>query len=288
MYFDRRSYDSRFCTTMFSTVVQNLQLCMYTVVSFITELSAVITSSISVLVTLTTVIVVLAAIALIYFAGTRYKRNARRELVYDIPYNYQLPPLPPRIKRMDSGLYDTISNASNDGVQDQPQAHAQRESKSLDGKVVSPDSKIFADNSCTSMLNNSPISDENDNTVDDNAISQFPATSSDAVVNASSLPPVHSVETDLSSEKANGIDLPLNLEAGEESTSSDEFRIPSPNVTVNVSYQPSTNFSPERNPAYGTNVAIAPEINTSENIAYEHSDSNNIASSTGNTDSVTM
>ena len=46
--------------------------------------------------------------------------------------------------------------------------------------------------------------------------------------------------------------------------------IPSPNVTEDASYQPSTRFSLEMNLAYGTNIAIAPEIEASNNIAYEH------------------
>ena len=36
----------------------------------------------------------------------------------------------------------------------------------------------------------------------------------------------------------------------------------------NSAYQPSTNFSFARNPAYGTNVGIAPEIETEDNAAY--------------------
>ena len=36
----------------------------------------------------------------------------------------------------------------------------------------------------------------------------------------------------------------------------------------NSAYQPSTSFSFARNSAYGTNVSIAPEIETEENAAY--------------------
>ena len=39
----------------------------------------------------------------------------------------------------------------------------------------------------------------------------------------------------------------------------------------NSAYQPSTNFLFATNPAYGTNIGIAPEIETEENAAY-HSD----------------
>ena len=38
----------------------------------------------------------------------------------------------------------------------------------------------------------------------------------------------------------------------------------------NVSYQPSTNFIFATNPAYETDIAIAPEIPTEENVAYQH------------------
>ena len=161
---------------------------------------------------------------------------------------------------MDSGIYDTISNGSKDGLQDQPQGYTQSETKSLDSKVVSPDSEILAANSC---LNNSPLSDENGNTVIDIAISQFPST------DTAWLSSTRSVGIDSSSERA---DLPLNLDTDTAENLNDEL---SPNVTENVSYQPSTKFSQERNPAYGTNVAIALEIDTSENIAYEHSEFNN-------------
>ena len=50
----------------------------------------------------------------------------------------------------------------------------------------------------------------------------------------------------------------------------DQVNEPRMNIMVNVSYQPSsTCFNIERNPAYGTDIAVAPEIETSENITYE-------------------
>ena len=98
-----------------------------------TELSVVIASSIWVLVILTTVLAVTVAVGLIYFAGTQCRRKSRGQLLYDAPYNYELPPLPPHIQRTDSGIYDTISNSSKDGQQNQPQE--QSESKPLDSKI---------------------------------------------------------------------------------------------------------------------------------------------------------
>ena len=51
------------------------------------------------------------------------------------------------IRRMELGIYDTISNGSKDDLQDQPQGCAQSESKPLDSEVVPLDSEIFAANS---------------------------------------------------------------------------------------------------------------------------------------------
>ena len=114
--------------------------------------------------------------------------------------------------------------------------------------------------------------------MNDTILSQSLATNPDAAVSGRPPSPSHSVETDLPSERADETNFLSNLEVGEateESTAdntNDKLRVPSPDVATNVSYQPSTNFNIESNSAYGTNVAIAPEIQTSENIAYEHSD----------------
>ena len=226
-----------------------------------------IASSIWVLVILTTVLAVTVAVGLIYFAGTRCRRKSRGQLLYDAPYNYELPPLPPHIQRTDSGIYDTISNGSKDGQQNQPQEQSQ--SKPLDSKI---DNEILAANSC---LRNSPLSDENGSAaINDVTVSQFPSTNPDTARISS----VHSVGTDSPSERA---DLSLNLATDTvESLNHDKPRIPSPNVAKNASYQSSIKFSMERNPAYRTNIAIAPEIETSENIAYEHMVSSSQSSAT--------
>ena len=94
--------------------------------------------------------------------------------------------------------------------------------------------------------------------------SQFPSTNPDDSSTLSIGP-----GPDSPSERAN---LPLNLATDDRAENpNDEFGvIPSPNVIENVSYQPSTRFSLERNPAYGTDIAIAPEIGTRANVAYEH------------------
>ena len=50
----------------------------------------------------------------------------------------------------------------------------------------------------------------------------------------------------------------------------------------NASYQPSTNFDLFTNPAYGTDIAIAPEIPTEINIAYQHMYSSQQSSNSDN------
>ena len=49
-------------------------------------------------------------------------------------------------------------------------------------------------------------------------------------------------------------------------------------IEDNASYLPSTNFIFAANPAYGTDVAIAPEIPTEDNIAYQHACSSQLSS----------
>ena len=209
-----------------------------------TELSAVVASMISMLVTLIAVIIVVMVVVILYFAGTRCRRG--QLIIYDTPYNYQLPPLPPRVLRMDSGNYDTISNGSKDDLQKQL-----LESNSLDNKL---DDETIAANRC--LINS--FSDESVKVTNGIAISQFPSNNPDD----SSTP---SIGTDSPSERAN---LPLNL-ATDDRANDELGNIPSPNVIENVSYQPSTRFSLERNPAYETDIPIAPEIETDANIAYE-------------------
>ena len=230
------------------------------------------------------VTVVIVAVALVYFSRNRYRRKSREQLIqYDATYNYELPTL---LQRMDSENHDATSNDSENR---QPHGYTQSkfpESKPIlpdstpvspeskpvlpvikpvspdskpaspdskpalpDSKPVSPDSEISsAANSC---LNNSPLGDENGNVaVNDNPISQFPSTNLDTAKPLS----VHSVGTDSPSE---GADLTLNLAIDIVENLSDEPRTPSPNIDEKVSYQSSTRFSLERNPAY-------------KNIAYEH------------------
>ena len=237
-------------------------------------------ASVSVSITPTAVLTaVLVAIALICL----YRKRFRRELVYDVPTNYKQPPLPPCVRRLDSGIDDTNTNNNTD---DQSPAHVhnvicQLESSTsqLEDGIVSPDSEVTVATSSTTTPNNSPPSEKNNTDIVNNTIiAQSLAISPDAVVSARPPSPTHSVEMDLSLERADGTDLLLNLEVGvaiKESTAenmTDECRVPTPDVAVNALYQPSTNFNFERNSAYGTDVAIAPEIQTSKNIAYEHSD----------------
>jgi hypothetical protein len=185
-----------------------------------------------VFVTLITVTAVIVAIILVYCAGTRCRRGQVN--IYETPYDYKLPPLPPRLQRMDPGIYDTISNSRRDDLQNQPLTHTQGYHKS-DGEIIAATSNI--------------------------AISRLLSTNPETA----RLSSTHSYSP---SEEAN---LPLNLATNRaEIPKFNDEGIPSPNTTENVSYQPSTRFSLERNPAYRTNIAIAPEIETSANIAYEY------------------
>jgi hypothetical protein len=220
-----------------------------------TGLSAAVISVISVLVTLITVIAVAVITPLVYFAGTQYRRG--HSVIYDTPYNYKLPPLPPHLQRMDSGIYDTLSNSNRDNLQNQQLTHTQTRSESK-SPVNKSDGETIAANRC---LFNSPFNDKGGEAMNDVALSQFPSTNPDTAM----LSFTHSYSP---SERAN---LPLNLATTTraEILNNAELGIPSSNTTE---YQLSTRFSLERNPAYGANIAIAPEIETSANIAYEHND----------------
>ena len=192
-------------------------------------------------------------VVVLYFIGTRCRRG--QLIIYDTPCNYQLPPLPPRMLRMDSGNYDTISNDSmKDDLQRQPPGYTPSESNSLENK---PDDETIAANRC--LINS--FNDESVEATNNIAVAQFPSTNPDTAKDSAA----HSIGKDSPSERAN---LPLNL-ATDDRANDELGVIPSPNVIENVSYQPRTRFSLERNPAYGTDIAIAPEIETGANIAYQ-------------------
>ena len=141
---------------------------------------------------------------------------------------------------------------------------SQHESRSLENVVVE-DSEAS-----TTVLNNSPPCNGLDanNTVNNGIMSQNqPAIDGplDAAVNCTR--PSGRLRTTDETEP------PVNLQAGVITTEltdvEDQVNEPRMNIMVNVSYQPSTCFNFERNPACGTDIAVAPEIETSENIAYE-------------------
>ena len=81
---------------------------------------------ISVIVTITAVIIVLVST---YFIVTqcKKKKESGRELIYDVPYGYELPAYLPFllhahvVLRRNSEIYETISNGSNDELHNQPQ-----------------------------------------------------------------------------------------------------------------------------------------------------------------------
>ena len=149
---------------------------------------------------------------------------------------------------MSSGIYDIISNGSNCDLQNQPQANvqiSQRESRSLDRahsvQVVLPDREVSA------ATDNSQCYNTNKNGNTESVISH-------ATTDAITCTRPSSTQLDSSSERANGASVQLNQEVGVTTmtNSSDDLRTID-TVTVNMSYQPSTNFDVERNLAYGTN-----------------------------------
>ena len=61
-----------------------------------------------------TLVLIIAASTVVFMLRKYYiKRKLLRDF-YDVPNHYALPPLPPRIQRMNSGVYDTISNKNTD------------------------------------------------------------------------------------------------------------------------------------------------------------------------------
>ena len=199
-------------------------------------------SLISVVVIIVTVILPVIAV-IVYCAGTRHRRGQSN--IYDAPYtNHHLPPLPSRTQRM------AIYNSSRDDQQNQPLGNIQSESKSLDNKFESEG--ITANRS---LNNNSQLSDKSGKATNETVVlSQSPSTNPDTTEDSSTF----SIRPDSPSDS-----LLLNLAIDDRAENpNDELGIiPSPHVTEIAS---STRFSLEMNPA------IAPEVETRANIAYEH------------------
>ena len=149
-------------------------------------------------------------------------KQARVELIYDVPDYYAVPPLPPRNEKpttecdTEQTYCEIHDDDDDDGNKDESlRQQCAHEPRINDG--IFPESSMLIPN-----------------------------------LNASSI--VNHTE-------------PVHLHVDSE-IMSDEAEVPE--MQQNSSYLPSTNVSDLAvNPAYGTNVAIAPEILTEQNEAYE-------------------
>ena len=174
----------------------------------LTQLIAGITTTIVII----TIAIILLGIAALFKMLSNWKKRSIN--IYEIPYDYAVPPLPPSITvtRIDSVIYDTISEDFFKDISLQ-QADAPSQTESPNGTV----SLDVASDSRDAKLNSMEF------------------------------------DEDHTSEQRNENDTGIRM-------------------LENESYQPSlvSNIMLDPNPTYGTNVATAPEIETEENIAYQH------------------
>ena len=224
--------------------------------------------------TLVMVVTLAVGICLIFMLRNHYQK--RRLTLYDVPYNYALPPLPPRIQRMDSGLYDTIYE-SKVSESELNTVHSSQEPV-----------KDIALHSLTATCDGSRIQEsgvgENQTETDDTEANR----EVDEMNVNTSCEGVNMLENDVTVGTETGsTEVNREVDKMEENTSSEGEKMVENDVTVgteteestictgvtmqeNESYQPSTNFDFTANPAYETDIAIAPEIPTEDNVAYQY------------------
>ena len=221
-----------------------------------------------------TLVLIVAISAAVFMLRKYHKKQRLLQDYYDVPYHYTLPPLPPRtrVHRMDSGIYDNIPNnavesetafstaAVNSIVCNRiffthGQSKIENGDVSFTGVVNTTGTEIFQikNVSESGLMANPPISDGSG--MQENKIEENRARA--ANINFESNRVVN--------EGISGV-AALRLQE-EESITCAEVHV---QMQGNASYQPNTNFVFAANPAYGTGIAIAPEIPTEENIAYQH------------------
>ena len=226
--------------------------------------------------------VVVSAVG-IYLLRNHYQK--RRLTLYDAPYNYALPPLPPRINRMDSGLYDTISEKTVS----ESELNADLSSQEPVKDITLHSLTVTCDGS---GIQESGVEENQTETGDTEANREV-----DEMNVSTSCEGVNVLENDVTVETETGnTEVNREVDTIEENTSSEGEKILENDVTIrtgstevnsefkveestpctgvrmqeNVSYQPSTNFDFATNPAYETDIAIAPEIPTEDNVAYRY------------------
>ena len=316
-------------------------------------------------------LVLIIAVSTVVFMLRKYyiKRKLLRDH-YDVPNHYALPPLPaPRIQRMDSGIYDTISNKnvecettfSTAVVNDIPcngisfihgRSNIENGDEPSTGFVDTTGAEVFhniiaSENGDHDSMPNPPETEGSENKIrenrataaninfesttvvneklfDERAHINIIASESDhdsipnppetegsenkirenrataANINFESTTVVNekifgerALEIQENHEKEKKVDESIiqDYALEKESTTREETVQCHVQMQENASYQPmaNTNFVLFANPAYGTDIAIAPEIPTEDNIAYQRtcmcSISSQLSSHTDNTSS---
>ena len=225
------------------------------------------------------------------FIFRRYHiRRRLRQHVYDVPDHYPLPPLPPRIHRLDSGINDTISNKDVEydetfftaatGINDIPwNTHGQSNIENGDDPSTGAENfqNTVVENDLMQNFNESVKVQENENIARAANINfeRIPVIN-ESIFDAEALGLQEHQE--IADES---VIQPNTLE--KESTTCDSEETAHVQMQENTSYQPSTNFVYFNNPAYVTNnIAIAPEILTEDNSAYQHTCSSQQRSNSDN------
>ena len=249
---------------------------------FCTGLTILTATAISIVATL----VLIIAVSAVVFTLRRYHvKRRRRQTFYDVPYHYALPPLPPRVQRMDSGIYDTISNKNTEcettlstavvndilcnrisftlGQSNTENGYAPFTGL---GVIDTADAEVFqsavAENDA---VQNPPTSDKSAEVLESNFESNL-------VVNES----IFGAEALGLQKNQDKKKLVVDESVVQDNTLQEESITRDETVHIqmqeNATYRPSTiaNIVLFSNPAYGTDIAIAPEIPTEDNIAYQH------------------
>ena len=306
-----------------------------------------------------TTLVLIITVSTVVFMLRKYyiKRKLLRDH-YDVPdrlvYAHALPPLPPRIHRMDSGVYDTISNKNTECetafstavVNDIPcngihsniendidttgaevfqniiTSESHHDSMPNPPKTEGSENKIRENRAMAANINFESTTVVNEKLFDERAHVNIIASESDhdstpnppetegsenkirenrataANINFESTTVVNekifgerALELQENQEKEKKVDESIIQDYTLEKESTTREETVHVQMQENASYQPlaNTNFVLFTNPAYGTDIAIAPEIPTEDNIAYQRtrmcSTSSQLSSHTDNTSS---
>ena len=251
---------------------------------FCTGLTMITATAMSVIATL----VLIIAVSTVVFMLRKYyiKRKLLRDhfkLAYAVPNRCHsaLPPLPaPRIQRMqDSGIYEPISNHENVECESFVYGRSNIENgdgPSSTGFVDTTGAEVFhniiaSENGDHDSMVNPPKTEGSENKIRENRVMA-------ANINFESTTGVNekifderALELQENQEKEKKVDESIIQVYALEKESTTREETVYVQMQENASYQPlaNTNFVLSANPAYGTDIAIAPEIPTEDNIAYQ-------------------